>query len=157
MSECVAWVDLLLTAALQWPDRLTGGRGFMYYHHGGASGSIFIDERNVDAIGVMLLGALGTGPIHAKEAAAYSFQPLPGEAVPEVVLGCLVRYIEKARRVPGWSGSEAKSLAAYLESRAVHLLDRPEVPWGLSDEDRDVFERHGAAGPAMPGPGGSHE
>jgi hypothetical protein len=104
MSEYVAWVDLLLTAALQWPDwpdSPAGSRGFGYYHHYGDKGSIYIDAPNVDAIGVMLLGALGTGPIHAREAAAYSFQALPGEAVPEVVLGCLTRYVEQARGVPG--------------------------------------------------------
>ncbi len=160
MSEYVAWVDLLLTAALQWPDwpdSPAGSRGFGYYHHYGDKGSIYIDAPNVDAIGVMLLGALGTGPIHAREAAAYSFQALPGEAVPEVVLGCLTRYVEQARRVPGWSGSEPESLALTLDWRAFHLLDGPEVPRGLSDADRNVFERHGAPGPATPGLGGSRE
>jgi hypothetical protein len=147
LSDCVTWVDLLLTAALQWAKPVTvrwakptaPESGFEYYYHGAVQGSPnrYVHAQNVDAIGVMLLGALEPGRCLTKEVAVYSFQPLPGKAVPEVVLACLVRYVAEARRVPGWFGSEPEAVVGALDGRAVALLGAPEVPWGLSDADRD--------------------
>lgn len=133
-------VDLLLTAAIQWG----GADGFLYYVDDGQSGGSthHVNEATADRTGAMLLR---TVRVRASSAAAspdgYRFEPLVGEAHPPLVLGCIAGLEQVCVDRDDWLGSEAEAFIAYLRSAAASRADLPEVPWGLTDGDRDIFLR----------------
>lgn len=146
-------IDAMMTAAVRWAEETPGGVRY-YWHHGSRS----IDASSATAIGQMLWYA---NWYHAEgwfkeadwateedlaevpEEPTYAYEPLPGEPDALVILGVIANYSYQTSGEPeGWRPSEPFGFIHALQNRAIARLPGfADLPWGLGNNDRDIFQR----------------
>jgi hypothetical protein len=151
-------IDAIVTAAVKWG----GESGFVYYWHDprGPEHQWVVPRRvsraNADDVGATLCRANILAAVRGNRGAMfgvlrgmpeYSFDELPGDPNALVVLNLIASYGYQTADDPvAWYGSEHEAFLSRLRNTAVSLLPGVEhLPWKLSDQDRDVFLRWGAA------------
>lgn len=146
-------VDVLVGAALAWPQL---GQAFSYYWDAGwrsplREGHFPVTADTVNRTGEMLWRENWSttmdwdGSPHP-EPPRYTFEALDGEPSALVVIRALDYYWAQTESDPDiWLSSEAFAFCVHLQAAAnTHLPGYEAVPWGIEDEDRDIFLRFSA-------------
>lgn len=146
-------IDAMMTAAVRWSEETPGGSRY-YWHDGSRS----IDASSATAIGQMLWSAnwyraggwlkeadwaTEEDLAEIPEEPTYEYEPLPGEPEALVVLRVIANYSYQTSGEPEeWRPSEPFGFIHALQSRAIgRLPGYADLPWGLGDNDRDIFQR----------------
>ncbi len=156
-------IDALVTIALRWSNSVDSLRLSQAVHH-----AMHVSAQTADVVGARLLEAnwnafhYGGDPTRLDREArecfelqgietfpGYAFDELPGAPLPETCL-YLLSFYEYQAATDNWQGSFPEKFTSALracaalqlgELRAEELPGYSNVPWGLAEQDRDLFQR----------------
>jgi hypothetical protein len=148
-----AHIDALITAAIRWAGT---HEPFSYYWppEGGGPSIHVVSAETASTTGTMLWRASWAATMEwwadqedcpFPELPEYTFEELPGQPNPLVVLNAISFYsYQTANDDPvDWRMTEQYAFLDWLQTTAVRRLPGiDDIPWGIGDDDRDVFERY---------------
>ncbi len=147
-------IDALVTAAIKWTDDTDA---FRYYWRGGVGR---VTPETATSVGQMLWSANwyhADGWVEDTDWAerggvpepVYAYEALPGVPDPAIVLRVISNYVYQTAGHPDdWRPSEPFGFVYALQVVAIErLLHDVDLPWGIGDDDRDLFRRYGTVDP----------